>query len=58
MASAARFRASARVPSAGTTAVRLYREVQVRTYTLALLWEFPKIRDTLFWGPYNEGPTI
>ena len=21
-------------------------------------WEFPKIRGTLFWGPYNQDPTI
>ena len=21
-------------------------------------WEFPKIRDTLFWGPCNKDPTI
>ena len=21
-------------------------------------WEFPKIRGTLFWGPYSEDPTI
>ena len=21
-------------------------------------WEFPKTRGTLFWGPYNRGPTI
>ena len=22
------------------------------------IWELPKIRDTLFWGPYNKDPTI
>ena len=22
------------------------------------MWEFPKIRGTLFWGPYNKDPTI
>ena len=22
------------------------------------IWEFPKIRGTLFWGPYNKDPTI
>ena len=22
------------------------------------IWEFPKIRGTLFWCPYNKGPTI
>ena len=22
------------------------------------IWEFPKIRDTLFGGPYNKDPTI
>ena len=21
-------------------------------------WEFPKMRGTLFWGPYNKDPTI
>ena len=21
------------------------------------IWEFPKIRSTLFWGPYNKDPT-
>ena len=25
---------------------------------LQTTWEFPKVRDTLFWGPYNKGPTI
>ena len=24
----------------------------------AYMWEFPKIRATLFWGPYNKDPTI
>ena len=24
----------------------------------SLKWEFPKIRGTLFWGPYNKDPTI
>ena len=24
----------------------------------ANMWEFPKIGGTLFWGPYNKGPTI
>ena len=23
-----------------------------------LIWELPKIRGTLFWGPYTEDPTI
>ena len=22
------------------------------------MWEFPKIRVTLFWGPYNKDPAI
>ena len=22
------------------------------------IWEFPKIRGTLFWGPYNRDPII
>ena len=24
----------------------------------ASLWDFPKVRGTLFWGPYNKDPTI
>ena len=23
-----------------------------------MIWEFPKIRGTIFWGPYNKDPTI
>ena len=22
------------------------------------LWEFPQVRGTLFWGPYNKDPTM
>ena len=22
-----------------------------------IIWEFPKIQGTLFWGPYNKDPT-
>ena len=22
------------------------------------IWEFPKIRGTVFWGPYNKDPTV
>ena len=22
------------------------------------IWEFPKIRGTLFWGPYNKDPIV
>ena len=25
---------------------------------LRLIWEFPKIRGTLFWGPYHKDPTV
>ena len=25
---------------------------------MVLMWECPKIRGTLFWGPYNKDPTI
>ena len=25
---------------------------------LHMIWEFPKIRGTLFWGAYNKDPTI
>ena len=27
-------------------------------YGIIIIWEFPKIRGTLFWGPYNKDPTI
>ena len=40
-------------------------QVQYRSRTVAVLgrsgfviWEFPKIRDTFFGGPYNKDPTI
>ena len=25
---------------------------------IILIWDFPKTRGTLFWGPYNKDPTI
>ena len=25
---------------------------------MGFMWEFPKIRGTLFWGLYNKDPTI
>ena len=25
---------------------------------LGIMLAFPKIRDTVFWGPYNKDPTI
>ena len=25
---------------------------------MLLKWDFPKIRGTFFWGPYNKDPTI
>ena len=28
------------------------------TGTVVDIWEFPKIRDTLFWGPYSKDPII
>ena len=35
---------------------------RVRVYGLAFralgVWEFPKIRGTLFWGPCNKDPTV
>ena len=27
-------------------------------WDLVNMWEFPKIRGTVFWGPYNKDPTI
>ena len=29
-----------------------------RTHQRSFLWEFPKIRGTLFGGPYSKDPTI
>ena len=26
--------------------------------TVGTFWDFPKLRGTLFWGPYNKDPTI
>ena len=51
---------------------RISREFDVALYVSILLlkyelikrlsdtatWEFPKIRGTLFWSPYNKNPTI
>ena len=31
---------------------------EIRTVEHGTAWEFPKIRGTLFWGPYNKDPTI
>ena len=37
-------------------------ESETASYTSArmalIIREFPKIRGTLFWGPYNKDPTI
>ena len=30
----------------------------VNGYHFNSTWDFPKIRATLFWGPYNKDPTI
>ena len=27
-------------------------------FLFGFMWEFPKIRGTLFWGPYNKDPII
>ena len=29
-----------------------------RGVELVCIWEFPKIRGTLYWGPCNKDPTI
>ena len=31
---------------------------RVRFFLLQSIWEFPKIRGTIFWGPYNKDPTF
>ena len=36
---------------------RTYPFFRVPDYDF-LIWQFPKIRGTLFWGPYNKDPTI
>ena len=41
-------------PSCSGFCIRLYGfTVQVLS-----IWEFPKIRGTVFWGPYNKDPAI
>ena len=32
--------------------------VRVTSQLVINSWEFPKVRSTLFWGPYNNDPTI
>ena len=27
-------------------------------YRQSYIWEVPKTRGTLFWGPYNQDPTV
>ena len=29
----------------------------MRSGASCLIWEFPKIRGTLVWGPYNKDPS-
>ena len=33
-------------------------EIRASVWGLGFVWEFPKSRGTLFWGPYNKDPTI
>ena len=35
-----------------------YRSSGDSYLVLVLIWEFPKTRGTLFWGPYNKDPTV
>ena len=37
---------------------RRWPEPRILERMASAMWEFPKIRDTLFWGPYNKDPTI
>ena len=39
-------------------AVQCFSRVGWDSVPAALMWEFPKIWGTLFWGPYNKDPTI
>ena len=34
------------------------REVMTMPAVALVIWDFPKIRGTLFWSPYNKDPTI
>ena len=38
--------------------VSINQEADVGTGPFQVIWEFPKIRGALFWGPYNKDPTI
>ena len=50
--------------TSGQTGLTTRVRVQLLPFPLALLsnciltWEFPIIRATLFWGPYDKDPTI
>ena len=37
---------------------RKARRLGLSTVMRAVIWEFPKIRGTFFWGPYTKDPTI
>ena len=50
-------------PGQGSGARRTLLQHEVARLPVVLvtgkaMWEFPKIRGTLFWGPYNKDPTI
>ena len=34
-----------------------FEQALLRVGMPATTWEFPQIRGTLFWGPYNKDPT-
>ena len=54
--------------SSGPTATSASEVIRIRTDAvqdreplgrpLGYIWEFPKVRGTLFWDPYNQDPTI
>ena len=41
-------------------ALGLWKTSEFRSFVMCITrnWEFPKIRGTLFGGPYNKDPTI
>ena len=37
---------------------KLETGIRPKSAGIPYIWEFPKIRGTLFWGPYNKDPII
>ena len=46
------------VPYFGVLIVRIIILMAITMTILEIIWEFPKIRGTLFGSPYSRDPTI